>query len=284
MIRTIVTALAVLVAPACTTAAPATPETGQDAVQVMVLGTYHFANPGQDVVNAEADDMLAPGRQAELEALTRQLAAFHPTAIAVETTRRTPDLIDPRYAAFTAAELSENPNETIQIGYRLANELGIDRVYAIDDSDGEIDYFPFDRVKAFAERTGQSALIDTLIAGVQDDMKALEAAQATKTVSQLLAMLNDPSALREQHDRFYYGLLKLSDTDDHAGAALNYGWYARNAVIFSNLTEVARPGDRILVIYGAGHAYWLRHFAEETPGFELVEPGPYLTGQAVNGS
>ena len=90
MIRTIVTALAVLVAPACTTAAPATPETGQDAVQVMVLGTYHFANPGQDVVNAEADDMLAPGRQAELEALTRQLAAFHPTAIAVETTRPPP--------------------------------------------------------------------------------------------------------------------------------------------------------------------------------------------------
>ena len=36
-------------------------------------------------------------------------------------------------------------------------------------------------------------------------------------------------------------------------------------------------GDRIVVVYGSGHAYWLRHFIETTPGFELVEPTAWLS-------
>ena len=40
--------------------------------------------------------------------------------------------------------------------------------------------------------------------------------------------------------------------------------------------QTARPGDRIVVIYGAGHGYWLREFARTTPGFRLVEANDYL--------
>jgi hypothetical protein len=53
-------------------------------------------------------------------------------------------------------------------------------------------------------------------------------------------------------------------------------WYLRNAKMFSKLTLIARPGDRVLVLVGAGHAYWLRHFVETTPGFRLADPRPYL--------
>lgn len=120
-------------------------------------------------------------------------------------------------------------------------------------------------------------LIDSLISETQRSATEFEAAQATETISQLLARHNDPESIRTEHNAFYYGLLPVSDSEDPAGAALNYGWYARNALIFSNLVRVAKPGDRIVVLYGAGHAYWLRHFIEETPGFELEEALPYLT-------
>ncbi len=40
--------------------------------------------------------------------------------------------------------------------------------------------------------------------------------------------------------------------------------------------QVAKPGDRILVVFGAGHAYWLRDFVQHTPGFQLAEPTAYL--------
>jgi hypothetical protein len=100
--------------------------------------------------------------------------------------------------------------------------------------------------------------------------------QATTPIPELLARQNDPAIIRTMHSDFYYGLLDMADMEDPAGAVLNYGWYARNAEIFSNIAEFAEPGDRILVIYGSGHSYWLRHFAQETPGFELVEAVSYL--------
>ena len=42
---------------------------GPAEVQVMLLGTYHFANPGRDVIKQDIDDVLQPKRQAELEDL-----------------------------------------------------------------------------------------------------------------------------------------------------------------------------------------------------------------------
>jgi len=57
---------------------------GAPPVQVMVLGTYHMDNPGLDLHNARADDVLTPRRQAELAAVAEALAAFKPTVIAIE--------------------------------------------------------------------------------------------------------------------------------------------------------------------------------------------------------
>ncbi|MEQ9317164.1 MAG: DUF5694 domain-containing protein, partial [Henriciella sp.] len=103
-----------------------------------------------------------------------------------------------------------------------------------------------------------------------------EAMQADHTISELLAWQNDPDMTNEVHSKFYYGLLDYAGAEDQPGARLNYGWYARNALIFANITRIAEPGDRVLVIYGAGHNYWLRHFVETTPGYVFVDPLPYL--------
>ena len=37
-----------------------------------------------------------------------------------------------------------------------------------------------------------------------------------------------------------------------------------------------QPGDRVLVVFGSGHAFWLRHFVQNTTGFQLIEPRDYL--------
>ncbi len=52
--------------------------------EVLVLGTYHMANPGHDLFNMPADDVLAPGRQAEIAELAAVLKKFKPTKIAIE--------------------------------------------------------------------------------------------------------------------------------------------------------------------------------------------------------
>src|SRR2546428_4589717 len=41
--------------------------------EVLVLGVYHMSNPGHDIFNMQADDVLAPKRQAEI---TQVMAAL----------------------------------------------------------------------------------------------------------------------------------------------------------------------------------------------------------------
>jgi hypothetical protein len=275
----VLVAIAVMGIAACTSL-PATPPARASVVDVMVLGTYHMGNPGADLANAKADNVLTAPRQQELAALADQLAVFRPTAIMVESQSPRADFLDLGYPEFTPEQLANDPNETIQIAYRLANRLGISRVYGIDAQNGEIDFFPFERIKSFVEQNGPAGLLDDLMAPLNEMVSEFEKAQESRTVSQLLAIQNDPETIGTIHRNFYYSLLKLATAADPAGAALNYGWYARNAIIFSKLDAVSQPGDRVIVLFGSGHAYWLRHFAEETPGFRLVDPLPYLDTQA----
>lgn len=243
--------------------------------EIMVLGTYHMDNPGADLVHMEADDVLAPARQAELDALVERLAAFQPTAIMVEAESKRADLLDDGYLNFTPEQFGSDRNEITQIAYRLAHELGIERVYGVDTRDGEVDFFPFDKVQAFESAKGID-LTSALIAQVQAEAAEFSQAQKTETVSQLLARQNDPAQIEAMHNAFYYGLFELADATEQPGAQLNYGWYARNALTFGKIAAATEPGDRVIVLYGSGHAYWLRHFAENTPGFSLVEPASYL--------
>lgn len=69
--------------PATVTAQAPDSATGP-GVQVFALGVYHLANPGQDVFNADADDVLSSERQRQIEAVTDILGRFRPTKIAVE--------------------------------------------------------------------------------------------------------------------------------------------------------------------------------------------------------
>ena len=192
-------ALALIAALAVPSVALAQAAPSPEPIRVMIVGTVHFGNPGQDLNNVEMDPVTTPAKQAELAAVAEGLARFQPTAVAVECQAADPaTLLDHRYPAFTPAMLLADTNRS---DHPIHGSLS-----------------------------------------------------------------------------FYYGLLTFGDGVEQPGADLNAGWYERNARIFVKLMTVARPGDRIVVVYGAGHAYWLRHFVENTPGFELVDPVPWLAG------
>lgn len=248
-------------------------------IQVMVLGTYHMGNPGRDLVNAEAEDVRTPHRQEELADVARRLARFEPTKIAVEAIPTNNAMVSEKYPLFTEEDLLTNPNERVQVGYRLARLMGHENVYEVDEQSDEIDYFPFGAVQQYARQNDREAKIDAMMTGIQTHMKAFEESQADKTIAELLADNNHPAEALESHEKYYYGLLDLSDGETQPGAELNAYWYMRNAKIFAKLAHIAKPGDRIVLLYGSGHNYWLRHFAQTVPGFELVEPNDYLLGE-----
>ncbi|WP_421992121.1 DUF5694 domain-containing protein [Qipengyuania sp.] len=251
------------------------PETAP--VQVMVLGMYHFANPGRDVANIEVDDVLAPRRQGEIETLVDTLAQWRPTRIAVENMAEAPAL---EMADFDRTEelLKTKRNESIQVGYRLARKLGHEAVYGYDEQpgEGEPDYFPMGKVQAFASEHGGQDLLACLFAEVQAMAAEEQARLPDQTIAESLLTHNDPARVGAMHDRLYYSLLKIGDGDTQPGAELNAYWYMRNAKMFAKIDMIAEPGDRVLVLAGSGHATWLRHFVRRMPGYELVEALPYV--------
>jgi len=245
-------------------------------VSVMILGTYHFGNPGLDLHNMKSESVLTPSRQKELDDIATRLAKFNPTKIAVEARSDRPDFTTQKFADFTPQKLATDPDERTQIAFRLAWRLSHKSVYGIDEQSDTIDYFPFDKVEAYAKAHNRTATLTHMHGEIEEMIKEMEAAQKTTPIRLLLADINEPARIRSDHEQFYYGLLRLGDQKEQPGADLNVAWYHRNAKTFAKLTQIARPGDRILVVFGSGHAFWLRHFAQNVPGFSLVEPNDYL--------
>jgi hypothetical protein len=257
--------LHLLLAPALASPPPATPQPAP--VKVMIVGTFHMANPGHDIHNFKVDDMLAPKRQAEIAALTSGLARFQPTRVVTEEDMG----VSEQYPKYLAGTLPPSRNEIVQVAFRLASLMGLKSVQGIDVS---VD-FPYPPVEAYAKAHGQSALLDRLSAGTEADLQAMGKALAEKGVGGALRYLNDPAQVRASQD-WYRSILRIGAGNEQPAVDLLTNWYRRNFLICANPIQVSQPGDRIAVLYGAGHAHLLRQWASETPGFELVEANDYL--------
>ena len=273
-------ALAAAFAIAACTSAPTPAATDPATIEVMILGSFHMGNPGADLNNAQVDPVTTPAKQAELQQVADGLARFHPTAIAVERVAADPaTMLDHRYPEFKPADLLSNGDERVQLGYRLAAQLKLDRVYGIDeqDHDGEISYFPYELVDAWATAHDRADDLQALSVVVQKEIAELEARQKVESIGSMLSSYNTPSSfMSEAGNSFYMEMLKFGAGAEQPGAILNGRWYTRNAVIFSKLLQVAKPGDRIVVVYGSGHSYWLRQLVKQMPGYKLVEATDYL--------
>jgi hypothetical protein len=244
------------------------------ATEVMILGTYHMANPGHDIHNLKADDVLVDKRQRELADVASGLAKFKPTKVVVEqpVENGAPAKL-PRYHDYLDGKMADSRNEVVQVGFRLAKQLKLAEVWGID-VDGD---FPFEGVQKFAE-DGHPQLAKRLAdlgADVERALKRLEEILKSGTVSLGLRYLNDPKRITDDN-AFYSTLLLYGAGNDQPGATLLTAWEGRNNQICARLMQLAQADDRIVVLYGSGHAFLLRRCVQDMPGFKLVEPNDYL--------
>jgi len=257
-----------LVLQAQTTPAPS-PTPAPAPVQVMVLGSLHFANHNRDVANIQVDDMLAPGRQKELQQLAAELEKFKPTKVVVEVSSAPPEYV--WKSTLDAADLKTNPDEIYQIGERVALDLNLGKVYGVDTAQ-DLD---FDAVQALDIKMTGGKHMEALMEQVQSDAAGIQQLERTHPIGETLAAINTSASLKNANQP-YMQMLQIAQGAAQPAAKLNVQWYERNVHIFSNLLQVAKPGDRVLVIFGQGHAFWLRFLVEQMPGYELVDPRQYL--------
>ena len=232
--------------------------------EVLVLGVYHMANPGRDIFNTKADDVLTPKRQAEMAQVIEVLKKFNPTKIAVE--RNTGDKrIESDYADYLAGKHELTRNEIEQLGFRLAKELGHKSVYAVD-ADGE---FPYLRVVKYAKATGRTKELDAMNSEVAEMVKAQNEYLASHTVLETLLYMNADDKVTLSQG-LYYRMAHLGEPYDWAGADLLADWFRRNIRIYTNVVQLAdSPNERVLVIFGSGHLPWLQYNFSSDPTLRL---------------
>lgn len=266
-----VVVLALAVAPVSASGQELRPSVGEPA-QVLILGTYHFANPGLDVVQMEVADILSPEKQTEVEEVVEALAAFRPTKVAVEVRAPGVSRLDSLYSSYRAGDHQLGRNEVQQLGFRLADRFGHTRLYGIDH-EGD---FPFDAVMAYAHEHDPE-----FVTWAHEQLAAIGAEanrqQRENTLPEMLRFRNDPADIAEGHG-LYMVLGGVGAGDTYVGADLLARWYERNIKTFADLRALSEPGDRILVIFGSGHLPILRELVISDPVLELVEANDFLPG------
>ena len=242
----------------------------QPPAQVMIVGTWHFTNPGQDIHNMESDDMLSVPRQQQIYAASKGLEGFEPNVVAVEWPD---DVVAESYVAYRKRELPVEAlrNEVVQLGFRMAAHRELDKVHGID-MPGE---FPMDAVGAWANANGRGEAFGALMAQAGAMVEASTQMLGTQTVGDVLRHLNEPAQI-EAGQALYLELLRYGAGDEQPGAELNAAWQRRNYRICARLLQILKPGDRAVVYFGQGHAHALRRCVIEAPGVDLVEANDWL--------
>lgn len=235
------------------------------------------ASPAALADSARAAD--SPCRGARLFFLQRDLvnAAYRWTAA---------DCAAERDSAVEAFVSDIGQHEMARIAFPVARSAGAERVVSFDYQGEDARWFVSPGyLQTLAKEGGPEveAQVDSLTAAMEA-FRAREAEfEESHGLTEILRRRNSGFWLDEQERLYEEVLPRLSHED--AGRRQTENYWLRNREMFANIRAAAdRRGDveRILVVVGAGHKYFLDELAREA-GWEWIDPLDYLP-RASSGS
>lgn len=242
-----------------------------DHAQVMIFGVFHFANPGLDVVQTTAINVMTAESQHYLEELSTRLREFRPTVVLLEFDPAKEASMQKRYEQYLEDQFELPANETFQLGFRIARMSGVARIGSFDEASigwnaGPLfEYLP--EHDPDTERALQMAT-EKITAEQQQ-------AHTSLTLRELLKMTNDPDQDRSNKS-FYLLTNHVGTGDNFVGADAAASWWHRNFRMYAKIQRHATPGQRVLVIGGQGHTAILRDLLEYDADRDSVDVLPYL--------
>jgi hypothetical protein len=242
--------------------------------KVLLLGTFHFDNPGLDVAKFENANVLTDKRQKEIAEVVKHLKAFKPDQIFIESSPSSQSYYDSILKAYKAGNYKLTANEIDQLGLRLAKELNLSFLHAVDYREAS---FPFDslvKIMTAANQFGLLGLMKTTIDSIENNHNNQ---LRTSTIREMLVSTNT-LADNNFSVGMYFTFLKAGGKDNHVGSYLASEWWRRNMIIYENILKRLNGNEKsILVIFGSSHTALLREFMKYNSQFELVDVASVLT-------
>lgn len=256
--------------------------------RLMIVAAAGSAGTGMDMPQAEAESrrLLRSFPATPTPAQRRRLAALFATAgdphsALVQWWRLDPaerkagDGVSNTLRAFLD-EYERRRDENHLIGSRLAERLGLERVFAIDTQDDDVmtpeqmEIFGRELFEPTAARMRAHPRFRPLMEATEH-MGSAEAALAAYRLA------NRPESGQLQADLEWLTMLDRRTTGD-VGRMRIAGWEVRNLRMVANIRQAmaAHPGGRVLVIVGAGHKPWFEAYLGMMTDVRLVDAGRVL--------
>jgi hypothetical protein len=252
-----------------------------EKVEVLTLGTFHFNFPNLDAKKIDSEDqidVLEPKYQKEIQDIVRKISGFRPTVIVIERQASEQLKTDSLYNLYLAGKYQLKRNEEEQIGFRLAKQLGLNKLYCADEMGN---FNPRINDIVFGKDSIEALKFENYFEHNPDSAKQFHPKPQLKTKGILyeLRKLNNEIIIKKSLGGYLTGLFKYeSKENDFTGVDFETGrWFSRNLKIFRNIQRIpVKSSDRILIIYGAGHLNLLNYFFECSPEYKLIITNQYL--------
>jgi hypothetical protein len=248
--------------------------------EVLLIGTFHFNNPGADLVKADKFDVLSEKSQKELQIIANKIKDFSPDKIFVEWSFNKSNELDSlhalyqndKYFEYVDKKFPENTfykeNEIFQLAFRAAKLNGNEKVYGIDIHTE----FPFDSLLISIDKAKQTELKDKIFSRIKE-VELTESENRKKySFTELIIECNKQSN-RNFDLGSYITLLNAAGKDnDFTGPNLVANWYKRNLLMYSVVQKLTdKNDDKIVILLGAGHIALFKHFIDLDENFKAVE-------------
>ncbi len=241
------------------------------AAKVLVVGTFHFEYPNLDAVKTDSldqIDILSNQKQAELKELIEYIKLFKPNKIGVESFGN-PNCTE-RLRSFRNGNYTLTRDERDQLGVRIAHELNLDTIYALDAYPiySELNNVIPDFIDSLSTDFDYAhAEIDSIYKDFFSYDGALE-----KSIELLDYFMYMNSKAYHKYMKGYYYLGDFKNSKYSGADMTTIHYFSRNLRILRRIQDIVEnENDRILVIFGNSHASALRDFITDCPTLDYIE-------------
>ena len=249
--------------------------------KVLLLGTFHFGYPNLDAHKTDSAhyiDVLSAQRQAEIKELAEVIRRFKPTRVYIESSNSA--YHDSLYNEYKNNRYIPGRNEAYQVAYRVAKDMGLKKVYAVDATNFATEnYKRYTWIDSLWNLQNNTDTVRDQYWGkhYKQFYNAGDSIEKSLTMLENFLLMAEPETLNRMHGAY------LTSGFNTAGAngpdMLAMWWYSRNLRILNNILSTKPTSeDRIMVLFGNGHVPILKHCFQSSPEFEVVELKSLLKG------
>ncbi len=239
--------------------------------KVMVLGTFHMRYTA-DMFRLDVGDIGLAERQREIRQVVERVKAFKPTKMAFEVVKSENERLNEEYQSYQRGEFELGVDEVYQFGFRIAEELEHDQVYAVDWMES-VGNRGIGQVYDWAKEH-QPDLYKEIEEKYQ---KPIREKSGSKSIYELMKEYNQESEIQLGHE-LNMTIARIGKGEEYVGIDWLRWWYQRNLIIYKNLAElITASDDRAVLLIGSSHIHLVSQFLRESNLVEVVPASLYLT-------